>query len=116
MTECSKCGDCCENIWLNHTKTELRKMKGAEAKFILKHWHRSSGGGRNTLWTCDRLDQETRMCTAYDDRPAVCNGFPWYGEEPSADRLKRSSRCSFWADLPAEDRPPDWVPVEIRMR
>lgn len=113
MTECSRCGDCCENIGLNKTKKELREgFDSKSGPFILKHWHRSGSGGRHTLWTCDLFDKETRLCTAHDDRPAICGNFPYYGSETITARLPK--RCSYWADLPAEQRPSDWQPVELR--
>jgi hypothetical protein len=42
---------------------------------------------------------------------AICSEYPWYDQEPRVRNLP--DRCSFWADLPAELRPTEWVPVEI---
>lgn len=127
MTECSRCGDCCENIPLSSTKAHLRVLladpetspeSAATARFVLEHWHRSGGGGEKTRWSCDRFDPATRLCMAHDDRPPVCSGYPWYDglHNPATVPLVHMPvRCSFWADVPPERRPPSWVPVEIGM-
>lgn len=31
------------------------------------------------FYSCDRLDPETKRCTRYDERPAVCRDYPMYG-------------------------------------
>jgi Fe-S-cluster containining protein len=120
VTECAKCGDCCESIWMNSTKADMRKrLRDAShtsnnvenARFILNHWHRQSGIGKTARWACDMFDPVSRLCTAHDSRPPICRDFPWYGREPHL--IDISKRCSFWADLPAEMRPPDWQPVTI---
>jgi Fe-S-cluster containining protein len=150
VTECSRCGDCCEDIWFANNKRRLREIiaegdprddavweswldvwetEGTSrenqdpkrpgfvdvyesAAFIVKHWHggvRAKGGATNH-WTCDAFDPETRLCTAHDERPHTCRGFPWYGKDPTFEVAKRAlpTRCSFWADVPTP------VPVAIR--
>ena len=116
MTECNRCGDCCENMELNFTKGELRDFVArrgdggattpiaqahlANAYFILRHWHRSGGGGTKTRYACDRFDAATRLCTAHEDRPPICQGFPWYGAPPPVGTVVRlPRRCSFNADV-----------------
>jgi Fe-S-cluster containining protein len=67
--------------------------------FIEEHWvtvGRKSDGWR---FNCDQFDPKTRMCMAHDDRPPICQGYPWYGQRPTfekADDLPRT--CSFRAD------------------
>lgn len=124
MTECSRCGGCCENTWLSVTKRELvgwltdpeRTPTGvANANLVLNHWHRVGGGGRRTRWTCDLLDPETRLCTAHDVRPQICTDFPYYQNatlDPATIHLPLE--CSYWADVPEELRPTEWVPVTLR--
>lgn len=60
-------------------------------------------------YSCNNWDPETKQCMDYENRPALCRGFPWFDKPPS--RLKYlPTQCSFRADvgLPIED-----VPVEI---
>ena len=117
MTECSRCGDCCENLQLNFTKRELRayvtdvgddaatpvtRAHLANARFILAHWHRAAGGGTATRYACDAFDPSTRLCTAHADRPPICQGYPWYGAPPGSRAVKLPAPCSFNADLGIE--------------
>jgi len=113
MTECNRCGDCCENMPLNVTKKQLRRYLATEAtrpggprnvdheanaRFILTHWHRSGGGGTATRYSCDAFDPLTRLCTAHEERPPICQGYPWYGRTPTSVTVRLSARCSYNAD------------------
>ncbi len=121
LTDCNRCGDCCENLRLNVTKRALRAFlverdrwrdtpeaieHEANARFILEHWRRAGGGGRATVYACDAFDRATRLCTAHQDRPPICAGYPWYGEAPGVRTPRLSPHCSFNADV--------GVPVQIR--
>jgi Fe-S-cluster containining protein len=71
--------------------------------------------GRQHHYTCPHFDAEARTCTDYANRPPVCRDFPWYGRPPGSRPLGAvSKRCTYWADAPEEQRPPDWVPVTFR--
>ena len=125
MTECARCGDCCENIPLNVTKKwawqytaalpwpgwdpDLAQRFYDNATFIRTHWHKVGGGGTGTRFSCDQFDAKTRLCLAHAARPPLCRDYPWYSEPPKANL--GSPRCSFWADVPEEERPAEWVPV-----
>jgi hypothetical protein len=39
---------------------------------------------------------DTRTCTAHDDRPPICSGYPWYGLLAGSRWL--DPPCSFHAD------------------
>ena len=118
MTECSRCGDCCENIPLNTNKRlvrewlrnpELSDDNRANSEFILAHWRggrRASKDGRTKGWTCDQFDSASRLCLAHDARPPLCRRFPWYDNEPTAEKLADLPRCSFWADVAVPVSPP----------
>src|ERR1035437_5115249 len=143
MTECAKCGDCCEKIYLtgSHTKKDLQYLyktsdpriddnwerwktksgykeaereerieKWVNANFILDHWHRVQGGGTNTGFSCDAFDSVTRLCTAHDERPPICSGFPWYGKPPNP-KTNLHKRCVFWNDVPQEQWPTGVAPI-----
>lgn len=129
MSGCAKCGDCCEEIWIAYSKAGLERelasgelsSKNAESmRFVLKHWTRIPRNrlSRNNVapggfyYTCDRFDAVERTCTAHEDRPPICQDFPWYGKEPDPVRLTGHRRCSFWHDVPQELWPDNLEPLE----
>jgi len=50
------------------------------------------------LYTCDRLGADGR-CTAYEERPLVCRGYPWY-DEPPREMPLADPECGYGVDLP----------------
>jgi Fe-S-cluster containining protein len=90
-----------------------------EAAFILRHWHPTgdvvrSGNRVKQVLSCDQFDPVHRTCMAHDDRPPVCSGFPFYGQEPHG--AFRESHCSYLLDVPPADRPEGsrpLIPLEI---
>lgn len=66
------------------------------------------------VWThfyeCDAFDPATRSCTAYDDRPPMCGGYPWYGVRPDPTKAI-PAECGYNVDVGREP-----VPVEIAPR
>lgn len=111
MTDCARCGDCCEQIWLSAQVMDrlARSVAGevmpeaqrADLDFIEAHWHvletLDDGGAK---LSCDQFDAEARVCTAHDERPPVCRGYPWYGAPPTQAVVEKlSPHCSFVADL-----------------
>lgn len=119
MTDCARCGDCCETIWLSRADREViedaivhpefdptDRERFANSGFLVEHWaevERIPSTGA-TRYVCSAFDPVTRMCTAHEDRPPVCRDFPWYSSGPHADK-SLSPRCSFWAEVPPADRP-----------
>lgn len=124
MTECNRCGDCCEDIWTNWTRESLNYKvakyppalsqdytlgaTALNARFINQHWHNVDGDPHR--WTCDAFDPVARLCTAQENKPPVCSGFPWYkgtfaDDEPFVERVIRYPRCAYWADLPINTAP-----------
>jgi Fe-S-cluster containining protein len=81
-------------------------------EFMLEHWRVTRPIVSGEYLTdsfeveCDQFDRETRTCHAQDNKPPICDGYPWYGRDeddhegrqPVADQL--SPRCSFNADVP----------------
>jgi Fe-S-cluster containining protein len=67
----------------------------SDMAFAAKHWHpltRSEATQRNPFYTsrlpadahlysCDQLGDDGR-CMAYEERPLVCRGYPWYEQSP----------------------------------
>jgi Fe-S-cluster containining protein len=136
VTECNLCGDCCDPVPLAFSKadarrrldteyvsprtranlvwvlTRLRRISRAEAaRRRPGAEHATSGGAPTNFYECLDFDPVARACTAYDRRPPICHGYPWYGRAPAPVTLPL--RCSFWADVPAAHRPPEWVPIAL---
>jgi Fe-S-cluster containining protein len=75
----------------------------SDHQFAAEHWRpltRDEAMRRNPFYTsrlpadaplyaCDRLGDDGR-CTAYDERPLVCRGYPWYGAPPAQHGARRS--------------------------
>lgn len=117
------CGDCCTNIWSSTSPERIVEIAEVEqrtsehpaidsATFIAAHWTPLSGpdelGGYR--YACRRYDAEHQRCSAWDDRPQVCRGFPWYDGIPAEATLVHS-RCSYLADVPPDQRPPGSRPL-----
>ena len=109
MTECAKCGDCCENIYIGLTPPDITRMladpyiAGATRRsleFVQHHWSLLWQSGQGRGYECDMFDKVSRLCTAHDSRPPICQGYPWYGKKPDRELVKdMSPRCSFNADV-----------------
>jgi Fe-S-cluster containining protein len=104
MTECSACGDCCDPVWYPWGPADVRQRAEradapADLGFIAEHW-RATGQRRDDLhaYVCDRFDRASRLCTAHDERPPICRGYPWYDEAPGRRLVLLPERCAFRAD------------------
>lgn len=108
MTECSRCGDCCERIPFVWRQADITRRLAdpycagksrANLQFISDHWHlldvkwwrgddRAHPGREHDgdcclyehggWYTCDAFDPVGRLCTAHSSRPPVCRDYPWY--------------------------------------
>jgi len=98
---CNQCGACCRVLTLEQSPEAVRATAAiagvlgipSDAVFAAKHWHpltRAEALQRNPFYTsrlapdahlygCDQLGTDGR-CQAYEERPLVCRGYPWYGE------------------------------------
>lgn len=112
MTECSKCGLCCDRILLGFDPQDraaqrlagpLEPWEKHQYEFLRDHWTVLSHD-ESCVVRCDRFDPATRECLAYDDRPDICSGYPWYGHDPLS-RMNKDVRqvlppqCSYTADV-----------------
>lgn len=84
----------------------------SDHQFAAAHWRpltRAEAMERNSfytsrlapdayLYTCDRLGADGR-CLAYEARPLVCRGYPWYEQAPRAMPLA-DPECGYRVDLP----------------
>lgn len=120
-TACNACGGCCDPVAANFDLDDPPipdSFDAAESlRFAHAHWTKVGQDGGERFYACDAFDPETRLCTAHDDRPPICRGYPWNGRTRDvltsldAVRIRRFPLCEFWADLPPETRPEGWEPV-----
>lgn len=142
MTECSSCGSCCDPITLAFTQDDARRMLPTEIDARTRRWiidelvpisrregmarspwitHTAlpmKGGqydpGYSQFYECRNFDRVTRRCTAYEDRPPVCSGFPHYGKKVLPTNIVIPHWCSFRADIGQPVEPePDWQAIEL---
>jgi Fe-S-cluster containining protein len=117
---CNGCGACCRVIVLAQAPDEVARMAAltrvlgipSDHVFVAEHWRpltRDEAMQRNPfytsrlpadahLYTCDRLGDDGR-CTAYEERPLVCRGYPWYGDAPR-DVPLADADCGYAVDIP----------------
>ncbi len=109
---CTRCGDCCDPVWFALSPADVRQgavtaagtAAGADLAFAAAHW--SFTGATDDVagyaYSCDRFDPVTRLCTAHEQRPPVCRGYPWYDAAPTPLR-QLPARCAFREDLRVAD-------------
>jgi len=116
---CNKCGACCRVLTLEQSPQEVRALAAvtkvlgipSDAIFAAEHWHpltREEAVQRNPFYTarlkpgaylyrCDQLGDDGR-CTAYEVRPLVCRGYPWY-DQPRRNMALPDPDCGYAADV-----------------
>jgi Fe-S-cluster containining protein len=106
VTECSACGDCCDPVWYAWGPADVRQRASrptdsADLPFIAEHWH-ATGEQRDDMhaYQCDFFDPDSRLCTAHDQRPPICRGYPWYSDEAGSRLVVLPVYCTFRADYP----------------
>jgi Fe-S-cluster containining protein len=119
MGECNGCGACCRVLTLAQSPDEVARMAvltrvlgiPSDSQFAADHWRpltREEAMQRNAfytsrlpadahLYTCDRLGDDGR-CTAYEERPLVCRGYPWYDQPPKQMPLA-DPECGYLVDI-----------------
>lgn len=111
------CGDCCDPVIYGRSIAEVTSMLARpdvvgknrrDFAFISAHWTETAvevmpDGQAWYEMRCDRFDTASRTCTAHAERPPICSNYPWYSrtEAPTPSY----SRCGYWLDTPAADRP-----------
>jgi Fe-S-cluster containining protein len=115
---CNQCGACCRVLTLEQSPEEIQAMAAvtsvlgipSDMPFAAAHWHplsRAEAMERNPfyvmrlpheahLYSCDRLGDDGR-CLAYEERPLVCRGYPWY-EQPIREMELADANCGYHYD------------------
>jgi Fe-S-cluster containining protein len=122
VTECARCGDCCEHVGPNISVPDLRRRlanpyyaghnRNQAEKLVQMLTERTgvrwTGTRYRVTYACTHFDRVGRLCTAHAERPDMCSGYPWYTKDgrPTQQALERgripdyfSPRCSFVADV-----------------
>ena len=85
--KCTQCGDCCSGsegfVWVNQAEIDgmAARLGLAPDEFERRYVRRV--GVRRTLTErpggdCVLLDEKTRACTAYEERPRQCRTWPFW--------------------------------------
>jgi Fe-S-cluster containining protein len=122
MSLCNQCGACCRVLTLEQSLQEVQAMATltraigipSDTIFAAAHWHpltRAEAMERNPFYTarltadahlyrCDQLGEDGR-CMAYEERPLVCRGYPWYDQPPREMELADQD-CGYFYDVVME--------------
>lgn len=75
------------NDYMPGGKTVVTQVATGRTEILFSHF-----------FTCKWYNRETRACEAYDRRPPICSGYPWY-DAPPDDTKTIPLECSFNADV-----------------
>jgi len=85
--ECTQCGDCCSGsegyVWVNQEEINAMASRvGLEPKVFEEKYVKRVGVRRSLKerpgGDCVLLDEQTRKCTAYEERPRQCKTWPFW--------------------------------------
>ncbi len=115
--DCTKCpGYCCTYDWIKVTKTDIKRLakhhgltyEAAEKKFTRfekDYGHHVLRHKKDTIFksSCRFLNTESRRCTIYEARPALCREHPV------------ENRCGYYDFLQWERKhqdDPEFIPLQ----
>lgn len=114
--ECTQCGDCCSGaegyVWVNQTEIEgmAGKLGMTPADFESRYVKRV--GVRRSLTErangdCVLLDEKSRKCLAYEERPRQCKTWPFWDSnirspEAWAEAAEACPGCNKGSIVPLE--------------
>ena len=114
--ECTQCGDCCSGsagyVWVNQEEINAMAQRiGMDAaefeqKFVKRVGMRRSLTERPN-GDCVLLDEKTRKCTAYQERPRQCKTWPFWGGVSSVSGLQQRKPSASAADRRTGGKDPD---------
>ena len=85
--QCTQCGDCCSGaegyVWVNQEEINAMAARIGMAPDAFEAKHVKRVGVRRSLkerpgGDCVLLDEKTRKCTAYEERPRQCKTWPFW--------------------------------------
>ncbi|MBB3017689.1 Fe-S-cluster containining protein [Microvirga lupini] len=122
VIEGERCTRCCEAITLKMSRSQLLAHPSSDAQFIREHWKpiskrrakkknpylfqrhpRLQSAKAWRLYHCTALTSEG--CGKYEDRPAVCSGYPLYGAGGLHSRPDYHPQCVEWKMIDVVQNP-----------
>jgi Fe-S-cluster containining protein len=85
--QCTQCGDCCSGsegfVWVNQAEIDAMAARLGIPAADFEQRHVKRVGVRRSLTErpngdCVLLDEKTRKCTAYEERPRQCKTWPFW--------------------------------------
>ena len=96
---CSKCGACCENIYIRHnskiiqTKEEFEKIKENDDYSFYKHVDIVGSDDFGLIFSCNKFDKDKRLCKDHKHRPSICRKYP--SEQIFSFGAQLQDKCGF---------------------
>lgn len=111
MSRCT--GHCCEKFYLPYLYEEIQQRTKENPNWVIPHGDAAKivemiipltdvstcmdgspvkPGDENHYYTCKWFDKESRNCTNYENRPALCSGYP-YGKPCTIKNCTWSEAC-----------------------
>jgi Fe-S-cluster containining protein len=107
--------------WVSETPENTEKVREhiANANFMMRHWipnvevvRQHDFADDEVAFNCPFFNTNTRLCEAYEKRPPICSGYPWYDQDPEEmvrhEEHRPPVECSYWVDVPLRLRPKGW--------
>ena len=85
--QCTQCGDCCSGaegyVWVNQEEIDAMAARTGMTPADFEAAYVKRVGKRRSLkerpgGDCVLLDEQTRTCTAYEERPRQCKTWPFW--------------------------------------
>ncbi|MGB8852567.1 MAG: YkgJ family cysteine cluster protein [Pirellulales bacterium] len=85
--KCTQCGDCCSGaegyVWVNQAEIDAMAARKGMTSAAFESAYVKQVGVRRSLkerrgGDCVLLDETTRKCTAYEERPRQCRTWPFW--------------------------------------
>lgn len=96
--KCSRCGDCCSKIYVNHkkgiikTEDEFLKLKKLHPFYTFLEIVDKDNNG--LVFKCNKFDKEKSICTIHKIRPSICRRYP--SEKILKMHGVMSEKCGFY--------------------
>lgn len=114
--QCTQCGDCCSGaegyVWVNQAEIDAMAARTGMTPADFEAAYVKQVGKRRSLkerpgGDCVLLDEQTRKCLAYEERPRQCKTWPFWDSnlrspEAWADAAEACPGCNKGQVVPLE--------------
>ena len=96
--KCSRCGDCCSKIYVNHkkgiikTEDEFLKLKKLHPFYTFLEIVDKDNNG--LVFKCNKKNKKKSICTIHRFRPSICRRYP--SEKILKMHGVMSEKCGFY--------------------